>query len=282
MFLLSQLMLATVVRGIALAEVGRIEDGIAVLQHGIDMCEKFGALWRVGVLYNCLGYCHSEIQQPERAWNLNLKSEEVARGLMAQHPMGTRMWAEIISHASVNLMENLFDQGKPHEAWDRMKAFEEESRSQDFDMARLYWELRMKHLAARILLHRNDLDQSRMIIEENLKRARQKKVKKRIGGFLRLLGEVQMRQGETDSAIAYLNEAVISLRELDNPRQLWQAHASLASAFDKLGRFSEGREQWGAAAKVIHNLAEGLSDREFREGFLQAESIRWILSKGEK
>jgi len=281
MFLLSYLVLMIGGRAVALAEVGRIEDGVGVLRYGIDMCEKFGALWRVGVLYNCLGYCHSEIHQPELAWSLNLKSEEVARRLMEQHPMGTRQWAEIISHASVNLMENLFDQGKPHEAWVRMKAFEKESKSQDFDMARPYVELRMNYLAAQILLQRNEVDHAKTIIEDNLKRARQKQVKKRVGGFLRLLGEVQMRQGETDSAIAHLNEAIITLKELGNPRQLWQAHASLASGYDKMDRPNEAKDQWGAAGAVIQGLANGLSDKELRQGFLQAEPIRAILSKAE-
>jgi hypothetical protein len=69
------------------------------------------------------------------------------------------------------------------------------------------------------------------------------------------------------------------LKEVGNPRQLWQAYASLASAYDKLGRESEAREQWGAAAEVIRKTAGGLSDRELREGFLSAKPIRDILAK---
>jgi hypothetical protein len=53
-------------------------------------------------------------------------------------------------------------------------------------------------------------------------------------------------------------------------------------AFKKLGKSSEAREQWGAAAEVIHNLANGLSDRGLREGFLKAVPIHRILSKAER
>jgi hypothetical protein len=48
-----------------------------------------------------------------------------------------------------------------------------------------------------------------------------------------------------------------------------------------MGRASEAKEQWGAAAAVIHNLANDLSDHELKEGFFRAEPIREILSKAE-
>jgi hypothetical protein len=76
-----------------------------------------------------------------------------------------------------------------------------------------------------------------------------------------------------------MSEAILILRKVGNPRQLWQAHGSLASAYSKLGRESEAREQWGAAAEVIHKTANGLSDRELREGFLNASPIREIFRK---
>jgi Flp pilus assembly protein TadD len=87
-----------------------------------------------------------------------------------------------------------------------------------------------------------------------------------------------MKRNESDNAIQSMSEAVLILREVGNPRQLWQAFASLASAYEKLGRESEAREQWGAAAEVIQKTANGLSDRELREGFLNANPIRDILA----
>jgi Flp pilus assembly protein TadD len=104
-------------------------------------------------------------------------------------------------------------------------------------------------------------------------------MKKREGSFLRVLGEVQMKRNENDKALTTINEAIQILGEVGNPRQLWQAHDSLASAYDKMGRRSEAQEQWGAAAEVIQNTAKGLSDRSLRENFLNAEPVREILSK---
>ena len=281
MFNLNQLSGLIFIRGVALAEIGRIEEGMELLKEGIDICEKLGGKFMLGRLYNALGYCYQEIHDPERAWDFNLRSEKVARQMMKQYPMGREMAGEVLAQASVNLMENLFDQDKPEEAWHRLKPFEEESKSGDYVRARDQRGSRMNYLAAQILVCRKELSQAEALIRKNLKRAREEHAKKREGGFLRLLGEVQFNHEENDNAVNSLKEAIQVLKEVGNPRQLWQAYASLASGLANHGHASDAREHWGAAAKVIQNTANGLSDGELRKGFLEAKPIRKILSKSE-
>jgi tetratricopeptide (TPR) repeat protein len=175
-------------------------------------------------------------------------------------------------------MENLFDQGNMEEAWDRITSFEEESKSADWNEGRQLWNTRLDFLTSLILLQRENVDQAGVIIAQDLERSRRVHTKKREGRSLRLLGEVQMRRNEPDNSIRSLSEALLILKEVGNPRQLWQAHASLASVYGKLGRQTEAREQWGAAAEVIHKTANGLSGSELREGFLRARPIREILA----
>jgi class 3 adenylate cyclase/tetratricopeptide (TPR) repeat protein len=281
MFNLNQLSGLIFTRGVALAEIGRIEEGIELLKEGIDICEKLGGELMLGRLYNALGYCYQEIHAPERAWDLNMRSEKVARELMKQYPMGREMAGEVVAQASLNLMENLFDQGKSEEAWHRLKSLEEESKSGDFVRARDQRRSRMNYLAAQILVRRKKLSQAEPLIRKNLERAREEHAKKREGGLLRLLGEVQFSHDEFDNAVNSLNEAIQVLKEVGNPRQLWQAYASLASGLAKYERTSNAREYWGAAAEVIQNTGNGLLDRELREGFFNAKPIREILSEAE-
>ena len=87
---------------------------------------------------------------------------------------------------------------------------------------------------------------------------------------------------EPEKAIEDVNKAIAMLKEVGNPRQLWQAFASLASVYEKMGRVSEAQEHWGASAETIYNTSKGLTDRELREGFLKAAPIREILSKAER
>jgi class 3 adenylate cyclase/tetratricopeptide (TPR) repeat protein len=279
-FNLSQLSALIFIRGLSLTEIGRVEDALAALKYGIDLCEKSGGAGHLGRLYNAMGYCYGEIHRPEEAWKWNLKSEGIERKLIEQYPMGRQVLQScgVVAQANVNLMENLFDQGKTGEAWDRIKSFEEESKSGDYSRGQDRLEARLDFLTSLILLQRDNVDEAWASVTRHLEISRREHTKKIEGRFLRLLGEVQAKRNEFDNAISSMSKAILILKEVGNPRQLWEAHASLASVYDKLGHGGEAREQWGAAAEVIHKTASGLSDREFREGFLNAKPIREILA----
>ncbi len=176
-------------------------------------------------------------------------------------------------------MENLFDLGDPDGAWKMMKSFEQESSGDDYTRSRDRWGSRLEALAATILLERDDVDQAEPIVLRNLPTAQREHMKKYEGRFLRLLGEVQTRRGEFDQALASLGEAIRILGEVGNPRQLWQAHGSLASSYERMGRGSEAREEWGKAAEIIRKVDSGLADRQLGQDFLNARQVRGILAK---
>jgi class 3 adenylate cyclase/tetratricopeptide (TPR) repeat protein len=270
------------VRGSALAECGRIREAMDLLTYGIDTCEKFGGVVHLGRHYNCLGYCDAEIHNTQQAWDLNVKSEEIARRLMDKYPMGRPIAAEVVAQANVNLMENLFDMGKSDDAWTRLKSFEQESKSEDYWRARDRWESRMNVLAVEILIQRNEIGQAMDIIQKELERVKREHQRKLEGRFLRLLGEVLIRNNQVENAIANLNEALLILKGVGNLRQIWQAHASLAAAFGTLNRAAESREQWREAAAVVESTAEGLHERALRDTFLSAAPIREIMEQANR
>ena len=267
------------IRSLAIAEFGRIEEAIKILNEGIDLSEKFGESISLAMLYNSLGYCYQEIYHPEKALIFNSKSCDVAHKIAKKSTLVRQTASEIFAQAAVNLMENIFDQEKTEEARRNYISFSEESKSDDFDRSRDQRESRMNYLAAQIMLYQNNIVESETFIRENLENVREQRLKKREGCFLRLLGETQMRSNQSDKAISNFNEAIKILKGVGNPRQLWQAHASLGAAFDTLDRFSEAKEQWGAASVVIQKTAKDLSDRDLRQGFLNARPIQEILVK---
>jgi tetratricopeptide (TPR) repeat protein len=265
------------IRGSALAECGRIDDAMDLLNYGIGISEKYGGAVHLGRHYNCLGYCYSEILESQKAFDLNLKSEKTGREQMALSPMGRQIAGEIVAQANVNIMENLYDMGDKDEAWNRMKSFQEEAKSDDYIRARDRWEDRMQYLAAQILLDRNKLNEAEGVIELGLKEARKEHKRKREGCFLRLLGEIHAKRQESESAIDCLNQAVSILAEVSNPRQLWQAHASLAIVLSGLNRHNDAIVEWQKAAKTVTKTAEGLRDRDLRDSFINAQPVQDIL-----
>jgi tetratricopeptide (TPR) repeat protein len=225
-----------------------------------------------------LGYCYGEIHNIERAVALNQRGEEIARSLLKKYPMGRLQYAEMLAQSHINLMENYFDQGNLDEAWNGIQSFKVEAKSEDFKWFRHQWESRMNYLAAQILLFRNDTAQANTIIQENLKLVKDKLLQKRQGCFLRLAGELLLKQNDFKNALNYLKESIHLLEEVGNPRQLWQAYASLASAFHNAGRSSEASENWGLAVDLINSTANRLSVSELKSGFLNADPIKSILS----
>ena len=281
-YALTPLMNVILVRGMALAEIGRIDESIELLMDGIELFEKLGASFRLGSFNNCLGYCYSEIHQHKTAWKYNLRSEEIVRQQMLESPLGRSLFGEILAQTNVNLMENLFDQGKLDEAWKRLESFREELKSGSFYLFRQQWESRMNYLTAQILLESDEIHHAENLVREGIQATRRWGIKKRQGGFMRVLGEILARRNDSEGAVSNLSRAVDILKDVGNPRQLWQAHASLAAVFNSIKKHSEANEQWATAADIILSTADGVSDRGRREAFLTADAIRYILSKAQR
>ncbi|MBT4643287.1 MAG: AAA family ATPase [Deltaproteobacteria bacterium] len=276
---MNEMLLAVVFfRGIAFAEMGKFEEGMTMLEEGIDICEKYGNILLLGRLLNSLGYCHGELYQTEHALELNLKSYEVSRKLMEMYPMGRQFAGEVVAQANVNLMENLIDQGKTEAALKRLNSFEAESNSPDYQRARYRWKTRMKILEAQILIDQGDIDKAENIINSNLKLVQEQHMMKFEGRYLRLLGEAQVVQNENDAAFSNFNNAIELLKEVGNPRQLWLAHLSLANFHQKSGRADLAREQFMAANAVVQSTADGLKDKSLRQSFIETPQVQEIIN----
>ncbi len=266
------------IRGLALAESGRIEEGISIQKEAVEMCEKMGGNLHLGRLYNGLGYCYKEIYQNDLAYQYNLRSEQIARDLMEKFPSGRSTTGEIVAQAKVNMMENLFDGENISDACKQIKLFTEESKIDHFDRARDRWEVRMEYLMAKILLKNGEYGPAEIMIKKNLKRTREDHSRKMEGGFMKLLGEIKFRNRHFDGAIETLNKSLSILNEIGNPRNLWEAYAALGNVYQNVGKDTEARIQWNASAQIIKKVSRGLSDKNLRKKFLNARPVKEILS----
>ncbi len=86
MFYLEVASLGIQIRGMALTEIGRIEEAMGILRYGIQTCESLGVKAHLGRLYNTQGYCFGEIQQIEKARRLNSQSRGNKSGTHGRIP----------------------------------------------------------------------------------------------------------------------------------------------------------------------------------------------------
>jgi predicted ATPase len=84
-------------------------------------------------------------------------------------------------------------------------------------------------------------------------------------------------RGETDQAIAHLQEALRLSEELGLPSEQWQIEAALGELYQARGDECQAHEAFARAAKVVQALANALQDEHVQKMFLSATRVRRVL-----
>ena len=266
-------------RGNAQAEIGNIEEGIATLQHAINIAEEFQMFFRIAALYNSLGYCYGEIYQSKKALPINQKGVEISQMLMEKYPAGKLQWAEMLAQSQINIIENVYDQNNFDDVLSMIERLAEEMSSKDFSYVRHQWETRLYYNLAKISIEQNKIEKAHKIIQDNLDFTKKRKMRKREGSFVHLLGKVQMHRNELENATNTIKRSIEVLEKVGNPRLLWETYSTLAIAYNKLGHSNKSAKAWGHAKKWVNMVADGMSDLELKNGFLKSPQIKAILSE---
>jgi tetratricopeptide (TPR) repeat protein len=135
----------------------------------------------------------------------------------------------------------------------------------------------MKDLKGRILLRRGELDGAEELAQQCLAAALKRGMKKYLGRAERLLGRTLTAKGAHDQAEEHLQTALIKLKEVSNPKQIWLTSTALARLYEKMNRHDLEREQWQMTRAIVESTADGLYDKTLRTTFINAAPIREIM-----
>lgn len=264
-----------------LTELGRYKEAIRHLEQGLDTAEKNSLHYFICRYYNTMGWAYSELYSLKKAFKFNEQALESAI-VLTKSPAMAYIVSEMRAMTEVNLMENKFEMGKADEAWEHLASFEEDIASPDYDFSRDRWDARMKDLKGVLMLKRGDLDSAEDLAQQCLNVATKRQYKKYIGRAERLFGQILTGRDAYDLAEAKLREALLKLKEVGNPKQLWITHTGLAGLYEKMNRHDLEREQWQAAAFIIKSTADDLEDKELRTTFVNAKPARHILENANR
>jgi class 3 adenylate cyclase/tetratricopeptide (TPR) repeat protein len=263
-------------RAWALTDIGKYNEAILFLKEWVDLAEQNALYLALGRIYNSFGWVLSEIYSIDEAFDFNKKSLENAISLQ-KSPAMILSASEMQAMAEVNLMENKFDMGDVDEAWNHIIRFEEVSKHPNYDIHRIRWSTRMKHLKGNILLERGDLDGAETLAKQCVKAATKRGIKKYVGKANRLLGKILTAKEQYNQAEASLYDAIEILGKVGNPKQIWMTMAAFAELYKKMKRSDLEREQWQKAAQIVTKTAEGLQDNKLKETFINASPVKAIL-----
>jgi tetratricopeptide (TPR) repeat protein len=95
--------------------------------------------------------------------------------------------------------------------------------------------------------------------------------------YLRALAVLARYRGETDQAIAYLQEAAQLAEEIGLPGELWSILAAIGDHSLARGNQEQARRTFQQAAEIIRTLVDNIEDDAQRADFLAAVQARHVL-----
>ncbi|GLV53900.1 hypothetical protein KDH_07510 [Dictyobacter sp. S3.2.2.5] len=88
-------------------------------------------------------------------------------------------------------------------------------------------------------------------------------------------------QGETEQALACLQQASASAKDLGLPGELWQAEAALGRLYQSSEEHEQAAQAFARAAAVVEELASKITNDDLRSQFLASPQVRSLFSRGE-
>jgi tetratricopeptide (TPR) repeat protein len=99
--------------------------------------------------------------------------------------------------------------------------------------------------------------------------------------YLQSLAVLAAWEGHREQATGHLREAAELAAALGLPGEQWQIQAALGKLYEAGGEPAQARTAWASAARIIGELAEGITDEALRARFLAGPQIHPVLQHGQ-
>lgn len=266
---MSMVLFSAWVEAMELIGRGDYQEAFDVLRQNLMTCERVGEVQARTRMMNTLGYCYGELENHDRALEWN--SESVA---YAGRPNIVNS-GELETFSRLNLAESLVALGRLDEAEEHFNVLEERSRNPRPEDMWMHWRW-SQHLFAgcsEMWLARDDGERALAYAMRCLALAEPSDSKKYIVKARRLKSQVKLMQGRPNDAARELETALAVAREIGNPPQLWKTLRVQSEVSEALGNWEEAKQARAEAMDLILTVAQGLSDEEVRDTFLDSAYV---------
>src|SRR5262249_11069840 len=209
-------------------------------------------LGNIGLVYQSLGYYAEAITHYRQAVEI------------AKDPANSDRGSAITF--LVNLGGVYTDVGKFDEArvW-----FEEAEQLAAKDPRLPTHEYRVVAGMAKLYFRQGRYQEASKVVEQALRLARDSQDLVKEGAGLNELGALHLNLSETDKSIEAHQLALSAGEKAQIPQIIWQAHAGLASAYQRLGKFDPARDHYRKAIEAMESVWAKLGIGEDKASFLQ-------------
>ena len=97
--------------------------------------------------------------------------------------------------------------------------------------------------------------------------------------YLRSLAILSQSEGDTQTALDHLYEALILADKIGLPGEQWQIQSKIGELHERRGEAEQARKAFSGAEQILRMLAHKIEDEEIRERFLSAPRVRHVLER---
>ncbi len=257
------------VLGMSQASSGNYQPALESLTYALDLSATTeDRFWRARLL-NTIGWVYRELFDWERAIQFDEASLALAR-------IGEPRLTEAEGNALANLATDYMWLGR----YDQVKQYLTEglTPSEKEPFMRWRYHTRMIVVKGRLALVNGDIEGALTAADEALAIARDTQARKNIARSCRLRGEALLAFGEIDRARAALRHSLSIGISLESPTLIWPCHLILAELEEKEGNFEQAQTHFFAAAEVLLQIANNLTDPNLYEPFLAAPQVEKVFN----
>jgi tetratricopeptide (TPR) repeat protein len=250
---------------------GEYRQALAVLQSTLGMGERLGDYGARGPCLNTLGWIHGELQDHERAIELNRQSLQAALRSKDPDP-------EAEHNARLNLGDSLLALGRLEEAEQQFQIVERVVRQPQPTELYMLWRYsqHLFHSYGELCLVCGDLARAFAYTNECLTLAQATDSKKNVIKARRLRSQVLLAQGSLGETATEIASALALARQVGNPPQLWKTLAAFGDLLQAQGRGDEAGRAYQEALQVITSVAAALDDPVLSSTFLTSQQVERI------
>jgi len=271
---------ANFLRGLALGERGRYQEAIGTLVEGRELGLRAGERYATPKITNSLGWAYHELCHVDKAIEYNNLALESIQDLLGP---GTSNLFEIESQTRINLGENYLMTGDLQKARQNLELVYDNAKKAEYYFVRPRWKPRCLLGLGELWLQAGDTDKAESFLSELIEHQWTNKYpyKKYQVRAWRLRSQILSAKGQLEEAETQLKRALALAKQLGNPTVLWKTHQALGNLLLEQGKRKEARAEFQSALKVVHGIAEGLTDMALKEGYLESEPIQELFSQAE-
>jgi len=257
-------------QGIGYAGLGDYEAAVGSLREGLALAEKLGDPAFMCRFQNTLGWLQIECGDLDAGLELSARSLELAR----RDPHATG--AERAAFTLLNEGDAFMAKGDLAAASEKLEeALQIVKRPPPSRWMTWRYSTHCYVSLGELALAREDPATADGFADRSLEIAVPTRSRKFESRAWRVKGESARMRRQWDESERALRRSLAIAQEIDEPRQLWKSHVSIARLSGELKRVETADRSYHAADEILQRLLEGVRDPGLRTGLqLQLRSVR--------